>query len=573
MLTSDEPDLAEVLRQQESLRKVIELISSELELRPLLSRIIFYACELLGAEKGAIGLIDEERQVMRTEAIYNMPEEELGAEIVPGIGLAGHVWQTQQPILLNRYGDLELPMYQTMLEDAVIGLPIFWRDQMIGYFGIGANPPHRFKPSHVETLALFARHAAVTIVNAKLFTELQRNLEETRLLYETTRHIGAAMNVDEVIFAYLKQVAARGRYTCNVALYEFNEKGERVAVRVQGCWSMERGFERPDLSYSYSRDALDDLLDAGQTVLIEDVNADPRVPVGLRDIQQQSGRPALAMIPLMADKLRVGLVILSYPIVHHWNPHDLRPYQVTASQLEMAIVSRQQHQLLLNRDRQVVVLEERRRLACELHDSVTHLMFSVTLIAQSIAPAWRRSPTEGEERINRLLELSQMAMAEMRALLTELRPTELMPAFETEIYRPTLERLKQYGLPGALQKHITDIGRDDLQIAISAEGYRRQQLEIEETLYRITQEALNNVIKHAQATSVQIKLYADDGIIYLTVLDNGIGFRPVLATVRQQHSHLGLKTMRERAEALGGSLQLTTTPGYGTKLEVVVPGS
>src|SRR4051794_12490000 len=100
-------NLPELLRQQESLREVIESISGELELRPLLTLIVERACELLGADRGTIGLVDEARGVVRTEAAFRMTEEEIGAEMPRGVGLAGKVYETQQPMLLGRYGDVE----------------------------------------------------------------------------------------------------------------------------------------------------------------------------------------------------------------------------------------------------------------------------------------------------------------------------------------------------------------------------------------------------------------------------------------------------------------------------------
>ncbi len=121
-----EANLEHLLRQQESLRQVIESISSELELRPLLTRIIRYASELIGADNGTIGLVDEQRQIVRTEAAYHMPEGEIGAEMPPGVGLAGQVFLAQQPVILSRYSDVEQPTLPGLDEYAVIGLPILW---------------------------------------------------------------------------------------------------------------------------------------------------------------------------------------------------------------------------------------------------------------------------------------------------------------------------------------------------------------------------------------------------------------------------------------------------------------
>lgn len=174
-LRPDQADLKALLRQQESLRQVIESISSELEFRPLLTLIVRHACELLDADEGTIGLVDEARRVVRTEAAYRMPTGELGAEAAPGHGLAGQVFLTGAPVILERYDQVAHPAQPSLADHAVIGLPIFWRGRMIGFFGIGAAPPRRFSQQDVDTLSVFARHAAIAIENARLFTaEKQR---------------------------------------------------------------------------------------------------------------------------------------------------------------------------------------------------------------------------------------------------------------------------------------------------------------------------------------------------------------------------------------------------------------
>lgn len=138
-------ELETLLRQQESLRAVIESISQELELRPLLTRIVYEACELIGADNGTIGLVDDKRGVVRSEAVYQMPPDELGAEIPAGVGLAGRVLSTRQPVVLERYGNVDRPTQTGLVENAVIGIPIWWRDHLIGVFGIGARPPRTFR--------------------------------------------------------------------------------------------------------------------------------------------------------------------------------------------------------------------------------------------------------------------------------------------------------------------------------------------------------------------------------------------------------------------------------------------
>ncbi len=729
-------DLANILRQQESLRAIIESISSELELRPLLTRIVQHACELLNADRGSIGLVDAAQQRVRTEAVYKMPPDELGMEMPPGVGLAGTVLAMQKPLILNRYGELDTPLQPELVQDAVIGLPIFWRGKMIGFFGLGAEPPRVFGQPDVDLLTQLARHAAIAIENARLFAaekrraarhitlnrigkliaasldldellqtavaaideelsygntavllidrddpntlvltarsgvyadniqgpysqprdagiigaaaqtrrptlipdvrrdaryipipgvpdirselalpivggkrllgvlnieathpidhdeaadlemvaaqlgvaitnaylfeETQRNLAETQLLYETSRRITASFDVDDVLEAYLQHVAVRGSYVCTVALYEFNEADERTAVIIRGTWSPQEGLRLLRHRLPYQHDALDPLLDAGQTVRIRDVHTDLRCSETLRALQQETGRPALAMIPLIVQQQRIGLVILSYPAVYDWSESDLWPYQVTAAQLAVAIDTRRQQLLLVKSSQQVAVLQERQRLARELHDSVTQLIFSITLIAQSIAPAWTRDAAEGAKRVNRLLELSQNALAEMRALLFELRSPEEPFISVSGMQLSGVAYLRQEGLAAALRRHVDSLRPDGLTISLDTAVYQPQPLETEVALFRITQEALNNVVKHARATQVAIRLDETEPGICLEIADNGVGFVPGKDNGRSLNG-LGMHTMRERAEALNGRLEIHSAPGAGTAVKALLP--
>jgi signal transduction histidine kinase len=572
-----EKDFTDVSRRVDILQRVMALISSGLELEPLLSKILDSAVTLIQATHGTIGLVVHRgnNSAIKTVAVYNMPEDELGAEMTPGVGLAGRVLRDGRAIRLDRYGDLEQPTLPELAEHSVIGVPIRWREEMIGFFGIGAEFPHRFNQQDVETLELFAQYAAVAIHNAHLFEASRDALDEMRLLYETSQRIGLGTDVDEVITAYLEQVARRTHYVCNVCLYEFDAEGRRTAVMVRGRWNPETGFQNLEERVPYSRDDLDPLLDAGQTVTIVDVRTDPRVSPELRQMQEESGRLALTMIPLMVRGLRIGLVVLSYPGVHEWSEAGLRPYHATAAQLAIAIDSRLQQGLLYERGRQLAVLQERERLARELHDSVTQLIFSTTLIAQSIAPAWKRDPNEGQKRVDRLLELSQTALREMRSLLFQLRPVE-------DVDPPTLtgpERVHRYGLLEALRLLATDFTQDGVQVAVRTYAYSPtrfspgNEMTMEQDVYRIVQEALNNAIKHAHAREILVMLDGSESKqLCLSISDDGVGFVPGPGE-ETQTGGFGMKTMRERAATLGGSLKVISAPGKGTTIEVMIPNS
>src|ERR1043165_8094650 len=166
---SDMIALETLLQQQENLLEVIESMSSELELNALLARMVRHACELLHAKSGTIALLDNTRSVMLTKATYGMPSDELNAEVPTGIGLAGQVLLTRQPVVFEHYSELPHPTQLGLLNYAVIGMPIFWKGDLIGVFGLGSPAPRMFTTQDARLLELFARHTAVAIANARLF--------------------------------------------------------------------------------------------------------------------------------------------------------------------------------------------------------------------------------------------------------------------------------------------------------------------------------------------------------------------------------------------------------------------
>ena len=197
--------------------------------------------------------------------------------------------------------------------------------------------------------------------------------------------------------------------------------------------------------------------------------------------------------------------------------------------------------------------EERAHLARELHDSVTQALFSMTLVSRSVELLLERDPEAAREQLTQLRDLQREALAEMRALIFELRPGNL----------------EQDGLVRALKTHATALqGRLGLPIVVESDLTERLPLPAEEALYRIAQEALHNVVKHAVAHQVRVEVRRHQGGVRLRVEDDGKGFDP--ATVPE--GHLGLAGMRVRAERLGAAFACTSRIGQGTTVEVALDG-
>ncbi|PKN93614.1 MAG: hypothetical protein CVU44_09715 [Chloroflexi bacterium HGW-Chloroflexi-6] len=198
---------------------------------------------------------------------------------------------------------------------------------------------------------------------------------------------------------------------------------------------------------------------------------------------------------------------------------------------------------------QDAVTAERTRLARDLHDAVTQTLFSTTLIADVLPDIWAMNPDEGKRRLDEVRQLTRGALAEMRTLLVELRPNALV-----EVPLPTLLRQLTEAL----------VGRSRINIELSAEGERKLPADVQVGLYRIAQEALNNVVKHAKANQAVVTLRCGESV-RLTVADNGVGFDSSTVTA----DHLGLKIMRERAETIGAKFSMYSEPGEGTQISVV----
>jgi PAS domain S-box-containing protein len=222
-------------------------------------------------------------------------------------------------------------------------------------------------------------------------------------------------------------------------------------------------------------------------------------------------------------------------------------------QLEQRIAERtaelnQANDLLREKAAQDAVTADRTRLARDLHDAVTQTLFSASLIAEVLPDLWDMNEAEGRKRLEELRQLTRGALAEMRTLLVELRPNALVDV----------------PLP-VLLKQLCDsfIGRARLPVELNVEGKRPLPPDVQLAFYRITQESLNNIVKHAKATQVIVTLRLDDNV-RLSIVDNGVGFDP--ATVPADH--LGTKIMRERAEAIGAKYSLYSEPGEGTQISV-----
>ena len=253
--------------------------------------------------------------------------------------------------------------------------------------------------------------------------------------------------------------------------------------------------------------------------------------------------------PLVVSDQAIGVLTVVSSNISQYSADQGRMLQAFATQAAIAI----EHARLYQRAQSIAIDAERQRLARELHDSVTQELYSLTLMTNGL----KLLAEKGE------LEQVRTGLQDLQALTKQaLRDTRLL----THQLRPSL--LKDLGLIAALQHRLSIVEqRAGVKATFTVAGDLNLSPVVEEHLFQIAQEALNNALRHARANRVQVDLVAQDGTVALTIRDDGVGFDPA-----QAPSGLGLGHLAERAGIIGGQLTLQSQPGEGTTVEVRLPG-
>jgi PAS domain S-box-containing protein len=259
---------------------------------------------------------------------------------------------------------------------------------------------------------------------------------------------------------------------------------------------------------------------------------------------------ALLSVPLVVGDETYGALALFYARSRAFADDEVDLVVAFADQAALAIENARLHE----RAAEAAIVQERARLARELHDSVTQSLYSLTLLAEG----WRRLQASGrlqedDDPLAEVGQIAQQALKEMRLLVYELRPL----------------LLEEEGLLGALHQRLGAVERRaGIEARLLAQELIELPAPVQECLYGIATEALNNALKHAEATKVTVHLNSEGETVVLEVVDDGVGFEPGLGA---RSPGMGLQTMRERAEQAGGTLLISSAPGEGTRVVVQVP--
>lgn len=564
--------------QTSSAEEVRQLILNETSTLPtmgaILQSIVAWAVELLQADEGTIFLWDQERELLIQSTGYHFSEEYLdyGIVIKPGEGIAGRVIQSGKPMIIKDYLSWEGRVANSKVplspDTTNLTVPMRWQEQSIGVLSIDANnQQRRFGEDDIRLSGIFANLAAVAIENAQLYKRLQsqaKALEHTlkqavtqqtaelahrALQLETSaqvsREITSILDLDKLLTRVVELISNSFDYY-SVMVFLIHRATNRLVLRSA---SGEIGQQLKRQSFS---------LDLGPSSLNSEV-AQTNAPIIVNDVSQESRYLPIDLlpdtrselvIPLRLGERVLGTLDVQSDQLNAFGPEDMLVIQSLGDQVAIAI----ENAHLYDRSRSLAIMEERNRLARELHDSVTQTIFSITLATESARILLEKDASRVPDRLERLHEMAQGALKEIRSFIFQLRPINIV----------------DHGLLSALEQHIRERQRQDgLHVTFHYDGTAEISSELETALFRIVQEGLNNVIKHAQTDKASIFLSQNSNAILLRIEDNGLGF--TLDLDNKRGAGLGLTSMRERAELVGGTFSLQSELGKGTKINVEIP--
>ncbi len=552
-----EQRVADRTRELQTLLGVSRQVASTLELPTLISQILDRLREVVDYRFARLFIMEGEMPVLleeRGEPVALADFYYLGAlpetEAVLARGEPLLLADTGQPSpFVTHLRRVSAERGNADLMDtigSILSLPLMARERRVGIMTLVHGQRGYYTAPRVEVAMAFAAQAAVAIENARLFAAEGQRVEQLRVINQVSHSIAGILDLDSLLRETAALIHSRfGYYHVGIALVE----GDYAVYRAgAGQLVSDEG----DILFSPNRllvgkEGLTGRAAAtGLVIVSPDVTLDRRY-VPLAGLTTRSE----VVVPIKSKEVVIGVLDIQSERPNAFDESDVDLLRSLANQLAVAI----ENARLYEGAGQLAALEERQKLARELHDSVSQALYGIALGTRTARTMLDRAaidaPTQAKlaEPLDYVLTQADAGMAEMRALIFELRP----------------ESLQSEGLVAALRKQTAALGARH-QIPVTTEFGPEPELSLtqKEMLYRVAQEAMHNIVKHARATSAEVRLVGDNGRVVLEVCDNGQGFD----MAQEFPGHLGLKSMRERVERGGGLLTIASAPAGGTRIVV-----
>lgn len=554
----------------ESLSEILEVLNSTQTPQEIFNFITKRSAALLAADACLLYRLDNEFVIQESE--YNLPPELADmktGELYPGKNNLSLIHR--QPVAVHDVDNylsqilaqpdlnaFQRNWYQGVQNNfkAYLGIPLVVNGKLFGGLVFYYKNPHRFTEEEVHLASTLGAHSVLAIENAHLFQEAERRRNVAESLRETLSILNTEHPLDEILQHIVSQAQVLLQAKA-VAIHQLDEKGllcpqaasglspEYVAnMRLpvgQGALGQAVVTRKPVAVHDTSQ------VFTGQQARAADgqaINLDSDLLTKLQKFSDRYG--AVLAVPMTVKTQVYGGLVLYYGTPRTIQLEEIQLAVTFANQASLAI----ENAMLRAQATEAATLSERNRLARDLHDAVSQTLFSASLIADVLPKLWQRNPDAAQQKLNELGQLTRGALSEMRTLLLELRPASLS---DIDL--------------GDLLRHLVNaiIGRTRTPAVLEISGQLDPPAEVKSVFYRIAQEALNNIGKHAQSTQIQLHLERSEDQARLEVCDNGRGFNPDSS----RPGSLGLGIMRERAESIGAQLTIESRPGNGTKLVLV----
>jgi signal transduction histidine kinase len=526
-------------------------LTSELTLDSLLQRLVETAADLTEARYAALGVIDPSGSELERFVTTGIDPETHAAigDLPRGRGILGALIREAKLLRLHDLSDdprsVGFPPNHPPMH-TFLGVPVLLRRVAYGNLYLTEKRGGSdFTQEDEEIVTLLAAQAAVAIENARLYESTTRWSQQLEALME----VGAALTRETELPKLLKLVAQRLRELVGARLVVIGVPVDDETLRIDAV-DGEDADEFLGMRLDRATSKSGRILDRRRSERLDSLIDDPEVD---RDLARRLGMHAALFVPLLVGDRAIGVVQVFDKLGtdRRFSNEDLRVAETFAGQAALAVdtATRVARDAL---ERAVQGQElERRRLARELHDETGQALTSILLGLRNLESTER---DEMIEAVGSLRELVVATLQDVRRLAVELRPTAL----------------DDFGLAAALER-LAEGFAEQTGAAVEFEsqlGDERLPEEIETALYRIVQEALTNVIKHAHAERVSIALRKSDGLVTARIEDDGRGFME-----SKDGEGLGLIGIRERVELVSGRLEIESSEGRGTTIVVEVPAA
>jgi signal transduction histidine kinase len=542
--------------EQQRLRAVLDAaisVTSELSLEVVLQRIAEAAAELTGARYAALGVIDRSGTGLANFITTGLDDEAIAEIGDPprGRGILGVLIREAEPLRLK---DLSVdprssgfpPNHPPM--STFLGVPILLRGVAYGNLYLTEKSDgEEFTPEDEELVQLLAAQAAVAVENARLYESATRWLDQLQSLTD----VGNALATEIELPKLLQLITDRLRELLNARIVYIampSGDGQSSIATVSG----ENAEHYVGIALESGKSKTARVLERRRSERVDSLLDDPEVD---QAVARRMGARTGMWVPLVVRERAIGVLVAQdkQEADARFTDEDLRLAEAFAERAALAIDLSER----VARDalRRVVAGQEleRRRLARELHDETGQALASILLGLKGIEEA--ADDPEQRKSVLELRELVVQTLLDVRRLAVELRPSAL----------------DDFGLVPALEQ-LSEHFREQTGINVHIEtavGETRLSGEAETAIYRIVQEALTNVIKHAQAETVSVVVTRQGDRVVALIEDDGKGFDPGSTS----HERLGLLGMRERIALVDGRISVESRPGEGTTIVVEVPGA